>query len=586
MKSPVPPVLAALLLAPPISAEVPVPDRSAAVARLHALFDREWDYSMERDPVEASQLGDRRWNDRWADASPESFERERAQYEAFAADLRAIAPAALPPAERLNYDLFAYGLKIRLEGYGHEWHLVPMNTFSGPQMTGNLGDRLRFETVKDYEEWITRLHTFPAHVDQTIALMRRGLEKGRVQARPVLRRVEGQIQKLIVDDPTRSPYGQPFTRFPAEMPPATRERLAAAGHKAIQQDVVPALRRLETFVEGPYWEAASERPGVGQLPRGQELYAYLARASTTTDLTPAAIHEIGLREVARIREEMEAMRHQIGFTGDLRQLFDHLRNDEKFRFKGPDDVLEKTRAASKRIDPTLVKLFRTLPRMPYGVEPIPEAQAADSPAYYERPSADGSRAGNYYVNTLRPDATWNTVSVALHETVPGHHFQIALAMEQGELPNFRRYGGYTAYVEGWGLYAEFLGEELGQYDDPYQRFGRLANEMWRAVRLVVDTGLHTQGWDRQRAIDYFKEQAPNPEDTIAAEVDRYIGWPGQALAYKIGELKIKELRQRARQALGDKFDVKEFHDVVLLPGPVPLAVLEKNVDDWIARKVS
>ena len=584
--TPMPAILAASLLAAAASPEVPVSATDAAVQRLHSLFDREWDYRMERDPVEASVLGDRRWNERWPDASPASYDAERKQYETFLAELRALDPKPLPPAERTNYDLFEYELTLRLEGYPHHWHLVPWSTLGGIQMTGNLGERLRFETPKDYEDWITRLRTFPAFTEQTIAQADAGLAKKRVQSKPVVARLQGQVGKLIVDDVTRSPYYEPFTRIPDKVPAADRTRLAAAGKKALEENVIPALRKLKAYLDGPYWAAAPEAVGIGQLPGGKELYGYLARVSTTTDLTPQAIHEIGLREVARIRGEMETLRKQLQYAGTLPQMFDYLRNDERFKFKGPDDVLEKTRAAAKRIDPTVVKLFRTLPRMPYGIEPIPEAQAADSPAYYERPAADGSRAGNYYVNTLRPDAAWNTMSVALHETIPGHHFQIALAQELGDLPKFRRFGGYTAYIEGWGLYAEFLGEELGVYDDPYQRFGRLANEMWRAVRLVVDTGLHVLGWDRARTIAYFKEHAPNPEATIVAEVDRYIGLPGQALAYKIGELKIKELRQRAQQRLGPRFDVKEFHDVVLLQGGVPLAVLEKNVDTWITGAAS
>ena len=578
-----PAILAASLLTAAASfSEVPVSAQDPAVQRLHSLLDREWDYRMERDPVEASVLGDRRWNDRWPDASPASYNAERKQYEAFLAELRKIDPAPLPAAERTNHDLFEYELKLRLEGYPHDWHLVPWSTLGGIQMTGNLGERLRFETVKDYEDWIARLRSFPAYNDQTIALADAGLAKKRVQSQPVVKRIQGQVGKLIVADVTRSPYYEPFTRIPASFSAADRERLASQGRAALEQNVIPALRKLKAYLDGPYWAAAPAQVGLGALPGGRDLYAYLARVSTTTELTPQAIHEIGLREVARIRGEMDALRAEIQFKGTLPEMFQYLRHDEKFKFKGPDDVLEKTRAAAKRIDPTVVKLFRTLPRMPYGIEPIPEAQAADSPPYYERPAADGSRAGNYFVNTLRADATWNTISVALHETIPGHHFQIALSQELGELPKFRRFGGYTAYIEGWGLYAEFLGEELGVYDDPYQRFGRLANEMWRAVRLVVDTGLHVLGWDRERALAYFKENAPNPEATFVAEVDRYIGLPGQALAYKIGELKIKELRQRAQQKLGTRFDVKDFHDVVLLQGGVPLAVLEKNVDAWIA----
>jgi uncharacterized protein (DUF885 family) len=580
-------LLAVVLAAAPCFPEVamkPAPDPTTA--NLHALLEREWDEEMRREPTEASELGDRRFGDKWPDVSLDELARNQAHDQAVLAELHKIDRGKLPPDEQLNYDLFEYQLKIGLEEMPHEWHLVPLGTFSGIQTTGNLADRLRFETVKDYEDWVARLRAFPLYVRQTIALLQRGIERKRIQPKSVVTRIQGQVAKILHDDPTASTYYKPFAEFPETVPAADRERLAKAAREAITQQLTPALKELKAFLDGPYLAAAPERPGVWQFPGGKELYAYLARRSTTTDLTPQQIHDLGLKEVARIRAEMEKLKDQVGFKGTLPEFFSFLRNDERFRFKSPEEVLEKTRAFAKRIDPTLMKLFRTFPRIPYGIEPIPEAQAADASPYYNPPSADGSRAGYYYVNTLRTEPLWSTAAIALHETVPGHHFQIALAMEQESLPKFRRFGSYTAYTEGWGLYAEFLGEELGIYDDPYQKFGRLSNEMWRAVRLVVDTGIHDLGWERQKAIDYFLSQAPTPEDTITAEVDRYIAWPGQALAYKIGELKLKELRQRATQKLGARFDLKEFHDVVLLSGALPLAVLEKSVDAWIARKLA
>jgi uncharacterized protein (DUF885 family) len=576
-----------LLLAVPSFSEVPMkPAPDPTTAKLRALLDREWDEYLRREPTEASELGDRRFNDKWPDVSFEAIDKDKAHDEAVLKELRTIPRASLPADEQINYDLFEYVLKTDLEGYPHEWHLVPLGTFGGIQTSGNLADRLRFETVKDYEDWLGRLRAFPAYVRQTIALMQRGIEHKRLHPKSVIARIQGQVDKLIVADPAASVFYKPFLQFAPGIPAADRERIAKAAREAIAQQVIPAVRELKTFLDGPYLAAAPDRPGVWQFPGGKELYAYLARRSTTTDLTPQQIHDIGLKEVERIHGEMEKLKDEVGYKGTLAEFFKFLRNDERFRFKNADDVLEQTRAWAKKIDPTVMKLFRTLPRIPYGIIPIPEAQAADASPYYNPPSADGTRAGYYYVNTVRTEPTWSTAAIALHETVPGHHFQIALAMEQESLPAFRRYGSYTAYTEGWGLYAEFLGEELGIYDDPYQKFGRLSNEMWRAVRLVVDTGIHSLGWERQKAIDYFLAQAPTPEDTITAEVDRYIAWPGQALAYKMGELKIKELRQRAAQKLGERFDVKEFHDLVLLPGPVPLAVLEKSVDGWIASKLA
>lgn len=558
-----------------------------AIARLHGLFHREWERTMRENPTWASNLGDRRFNDRWADLSSAGFERRQAADRAAFEELRRLDRAALPPREQLNYDLFEREYATRIEGFPFALHLLPVDQRSGLQTDDDLASALRFQTVKDYEDWMARLRGFGVYADQTMDLMREGARRGIVQPRVTMQRVPAQVEKQLTDDPARSPFFKPFLAFPPEITPADRGRLRGEAQTAIREVVVPAYRRFQKFFTEEYLPACRAEPGVWALKDGADRYGYLARLFTTTGLTAKEIHETGLREVARIRAGMEKAKAEAGFQGTLAEFFQFLRTDPQFFCKTPLELLATYQVVSKRIDPTLVKLFRTMPRTPYGVEPIPDKIAPDTTtAYYRQPAADGSRAGTYFVNLFRPEVRpkWEMMALSIHEAVPGHHFQIALAQEQGALPDFRRHAEYTAFVEGWALYAESLGYELGLYVTPYDKMGQLTYEMWRAVRLVVDTGLHAFQWDRQRAIDYFKDNAPKTEQDIVNEIDRYISWPGQALAYKVGELKIKELRARAAEALGERFDPKEFHDVVLLPGAVPLDLLEKGVDAWIAQK--
>lgn len=555
--------------------------------QLHELFKTEWDCEMEQDPIRASELGDRRWNDRWPDESLEAMRKHHEHKLAVLRRLRAIERNRLSPAEQLNYDLFEKDYQTDADSYRFHWFLIPFNQREGIQLSNELADSLRFETVKDYEDWLARLRAFPAYVDQTVGLLREGVRERMLLPKVILERAAAQIDRQIVNDPEQSPFYQPFKSFPDNFPEADRARLQQAAREAISTGVVPAFGRFKKFFAEEYLPAAPQEVGIWKLPQGGAMYAYFVRKYTTTNMTPAEIHELGLREVERIRNEMQKVMEQTGFKGTRAEFFKYLRTDPRFHFNSPDELLAAYRATAKRVDPNLIKVFKKLPRMPYGVEPILAMVAPDTTtAFYRLPAADGSRAGTYMVNLYKPEQRpkWEMMALTLHEAVPGHHLQIALAMEQGDLPNFRRYGYYDAFGEGWGLYAESLGEDMGLYDDPYSKFGELTYDMWRAVRLVVDTGIHVMRWDRQRAIDYFMENAPKDPLDITNEVDRYIAWPGQALAYKIGQMKIQELRARSSRVLGPKFDLREFHDVVLRDGALPLDILERNVEAWIQAK--
>ena len=554
---------------------------------LHALFDREWQYDLEQSPTRASQLGDRRWNDRWPDRSIAAIQRRHDHKLQVLKDLAQIDRSKLSPADQLNYDLFKRDYEVDIEEHQYRWYLVPLNQRGGIQTQNELADSLRFATIKDYEDWIARMNAFPTYMDQTIALMREGAKVRMILPKVIMQRVPGQIEKQLVTRPEESPFYKPFKRYPASISSADQQRLSRAAAAAISAHIIPSYQRFNKFFVEEYLPKTFDEVGAWQMPQGEAMYAFLTRKFTTTNATPREVHERGLSEVKRIRAAMQDVMAKVGFKGTLSEFFNFLRTDKQFYYEKPEDLLAAYEAMSKRIDPHLVKVFKTLPRMPYGVEVIPAAAAPDTTtAYYRQPAADGSRAGTYFVNLYKPESRpkWEMMALSLHEAVPGHHLQIALAQELGDIPNFRRFGGYTAFVEGWGLYAESLGEDMGLYDDPYAKFGQLTYEMWRAVRLVVDTGMHHMKWTRKQAIDYFMDNAPKAELDIINEVDRYIAWPGQALAYKTGELKIKELRARAKGELGEKFDVREFHDVVLGSGAVPLDVLERHVVEWIARK--
>ena len=449
-------------------------------------------------------------------------------------------------------------------------------------------DYLPMETEQDYLDWLSRLRALPDQLSNYQGLLREGITSNRTQAQIVMARVPAQIQSLLEGSATDSPFYKAFSALPPHFEPDQREQLRAEATRIIEAELNPAFQELLSFLEETYLPAA-RAPGIGSLPGGKQVYSHLVQRFTTTDMTPDEIHEIGLQEVERIRRDMEAVIAEVGFQGDMAAFNTFLRTDSQFYYDSPEALLEGYQAVSKRLDPGLVKLFGKLPRAPYGVRAIPDEEAPDTTtAYYMRPAIDGSRPGWYYVNLHRPEVRpkFEMEVLSVHESVPGHHLQISLAQDLTGLPEFRRNGGFTAFIEGWGLYSERLGYDMGLYTDPYSRYGQLIYDMWRAVRLVVDTGIHYFGWDRQRAIDYFLANAAKSEADIINEIDRYIGWPGQALAYKIGQLKMLELRGEAETTLGDAFDIRDFHDELLGAGALPLDVLENRMDTWLASKLA
>ncbi len=575
------------MFSPMIDAEVRSGETEAA--RLHDLFDREWNRNMRENPVRASLIGDRRFNRLWTDLGPEARKRRHEQDIAALSELREIDRSALDDADRVNYDLFERRYRNRIEAWRFNMHLIPVSQRGGIQTLDETGNRLRMETVSDYDDWLSRLDRVDELMEQTIDLMREGMKVGMLPPGITMKRVPAQIEKQIVDLAEDSLFYRPFRNMPAAIPQVDRDRIRNRAKSVIEGKVVPAYRKLYRFFVDEYLPVCRKSIAASDLPNGRELYEFRVRQFTTTEMSPDEVHRLGLQEVARIRGEMEEVIRETGFSGTFPAFMDYLRTDPEFYYESSEALYDGYLSIAKRIDPELVHLFGRLPRMPYGVKKIPDAIAPDTTtAYYMRPAADGSRAGYFYVNLYKPETRpkWEMEVLTVHEAVPGHHLQIALQQELETLPNFRRYSGFTVFSEGWGLYSERLGYDLGLYQDPYSRFGQLTYDMWRAVRLVVDTGMHYKGWSREKAIDYFLANAPRQKLDVVNEIDRYISMPGQALAYKVGQLKFLELRARARAALADSFDIREFHDVVLGQGAVPLSVLEAMVDRWIKDKTT
>jgi len=578
-------VAAPAFVAPAFAAQ-PAQKTDAARA-LHQLFADEWERGLVESPENASYNGDNRFNDRWSDLSLAAIAKREAEDRAALERLHAIDRNALSPADQLNYDTFEWLQAHTVEGQKFKQYLQPVGHQGGVQTADGIAEVLPFASTKDYRDWLARMQAVPTMVEQVTALMRAGMAAGNMPPKVLMERVPGQIASQVVEDPTRSPFYRPFLKFADSIPEADRPALQAEAQRVVRERIVPAFRQFATFFNDEYLPRSRASIAATDLPDGKAYYDFLAGYYTTTDLTAAQIHAIGLKEVARIRAEMEKVKAQAGFTGSLAEFFTYLRTDPKFFEKSPEALLERYQSVAKRIDPELVKVFRTIPRQPYGVRPIPDNIAPDTTtAYYQPGAADGSRPGFYYVNLYKPEVrpTWEMIPLSLHEAVPGHHFQFARGLELPDAPMFRRTAYFVAYGEGWGLYSEQLGYPMGLYDNPYDRFGQLTYEMWRAVRLVVDTGMHAMGWSREKAIAYFKDNAAKTDQDIVNEIDRYIGTPGQALAYKIGQMKISELRDRAREALGPKFDIRDYNDAVLETGSVPLDALERHIDAWIAAR--
>jgi len=559
-----------------------------ATAALHALFDQQWEAATRRFPEWATYRGDLRYNDRLTDESPAAVAAFDAQTREWLAQARAIPRDKLAPADRLSLDLFIANQQRYVDEQAYPgYRCLLIGALGGAQTSA--ADLLRVVPVGNplqVEQLLARIAAFPVVMDHRIDCMRKGIALGWVSSKDVLQRALAQIDQQLPADVEAGPYYAPFKRLGADIPAAQQAQLQASGRAAIERHLVPAMRKLRVFVADEYLPRAPAHGALHVYPDGPRVYDMLVRHRTTTSLAAAQIHVIGQRELAKVRAEMEGVMKQTKFEGSFAQFIDYLGTDPKFFHAGPEALLAGYRDISKRLDAEMPRLFAELPRAPYGVRAIPAFRGPDSAEYYDGPALDGSRGGFFNANLLgwKTRPTWRMATLTAHEAVPGHHLQVARAVELKSLPQFRRGGGYTAFAEGWAVYAETLGREVGLYDDPYSLFGHLQWRAFRAARLVVDTGIHSQGWTRQQAIDFMVERTGMDRAFVTSEVDRYVSQPGQALGYMIGALKIAELRDKAKTALGAKFDVRRFHNAVIDQGSLPLDVLEKVIEEWSASE--
>ena len=556
---------------------------------LNDLLAEQWEYGLRTSPIKASFLGDKRWNDKLDDLSQEAVDQDLQETQRFLARFEAIDTSGFPDQEALNKTLMVRDLKMQLEYARFKPWETPVDQQNGIQIwLPDLVTVLSFRSVKDYEDYISRLRQIPRVLDQTTVQMRKGMDDKLMPPRFLLEKVVGQCKTLASQAPEESSFAQPFLNFPKGIVASDQKRLWEAGLAAIKESVLPAYMRFTAFVRDEYVPKGRVQPGIWSLPDGADRYRLEIRRMTTTDMTPDRIHDLGLKHVDEIEAEMLALAHKLGFK-DLSSLNDHIKNERRFYASSGQQLLDLYANYVHEMDPELPKLFGRLPQNKLTVIPMEASRSKNAvPADYTDGTADGSRPGHINVNEWDPEhrLLLNVEAIAYHEGIPGHHLQLSLAQELVNLPQFRKYEDYTAFVEGWAFYSERLGKEVGRYQDPYSDYGRLENEMWRAIRLVVDTGVHEKRWSRDQMVDYFHRYTAMDEPNVQSEVDRYIAWPGQALAYKLGQLEILKLRQYAKDQLGTKFDIRAFHDEILGGGALPLDVLNQRTREWADKQKS
>ncbi|HET7812457.1 MAG TPA: DUF885 domain-containing protein [Steroidobacteraceae bacterium] len=562
--------------------------KAAANAPLLKLFDATWQEDLADDPLSATALGDPRYNDKLPDMTQAAIDaRQKKNYTRLQA-LNKIKREKLDKADQLNYDLFQREIKTRIGEYQFKPWMFALTPGSGPQQLAEVAEFAPFNTVKDYDNWIARINASGPYIDQWIVLLTQGTTEKLTQPRIIINKVLEQLKGPLTADVEANPFYAPFQKMPAGVPDAEKARLQGAAKAAIQTVAIPAFQRFDKFLREVYLPASRDTVGIYDIPGGDQYYRNRINYYTTVEnLDAVRIHNLGQEEVKRIRAEMEKTLEGINFLGTLDQFLQFIRTDSRFFYKSGDELFAAYEKTARGIEPQLPKLFGRLPKNGFDIRPIPAATApTTTTAYYQPGSLDGTRRGAYYVNLYKPETRpkWEVEALTAHESVPGHHLQIALSYELPGLPNFRRNADYTAFIEGWALYSEKLGYQLGLYQDDFSKFGQLNYEMWRAVRLVVDTGMHSFKWTRDQAVYFFKQNTGKSDLDINNEIDRYIAWPGQALAYKVGQLRIQALREEAEKALGERFDVRAFHDKLLGMGPLPLAVLDTEMRSWIAEQ--